>query len=117
MLRTSLVLFVFGAVAGVATPLSAQQFQLPASISQSQSTSAIPITIGDPVLRQQAVAANQQRQVEIKRDTQRMFQLTQELNEYLRNTSQGMMSLDAIKKAEQIEKLAKSVRAKMKQLY
>lgn len=117
MLRTSLVLFVFCSVAGVAGPLSAQQFQLPSSVSQSQSMTSVPITIGDPVQRQQAEAANQQRQVEIKRDSRKMFELTQELNDYLQKSSQGTMSVEAIKKAEQIEKLAKSVHAKMKQSY
>jgi len=77
----------------------------------------VPVTRGDDVQRQQAQAANRQRQVEIRRDTVRMFQLTQELNEYLQKGSQGVMSIDAIKKAEQIEKLAHSVKSKMKQSF
>jgi len=77
----------------------------------------VPVTRGDDVQRQQAQAANRQRQVEIRRDTVKMFQLTQELNEYLQKSSQGVMSIDAIKKAEQIEKLAHSVKSKMKQSF
>lgn len=46
-----------------------------------------------------------------------MAELTQELKEYIENTSQGVVSVDAIKKAEQIEKLAKSVKSKMKQSF
>jgi len=117
MHRASLSLFLFSVVLGVAAPLSAQQIHLPPSISQSQSMGGIPVTGGDSVQRQQAEAANEQRQVEIKRDSQKMFELTQELNQYLQNSSQGTMSIDAMKKAEQIEKLAKSVRSKMKQSF
>ena len=77
----------------------------------------VPVTVGDAVLKQQAEAANLQRQVEIKRDTEKMFELTQELKDYLEKTGQSVMSVAAMKKAEQIEKLAKSVKSKMKQSY
>jgi len=72
---------------------------------------------GDDILRQQVMAANLQRQVEIRRDTDRMLQLTAELKDFLEKGQQGVMSVDAIKKAEQIEKLAHSVKSKMKQSY
>ena len=77
----------------------------------------IPVTVGDAVQKQQAEAANLQRQVEIKRDTEKMFELTQELKDYFQKTGQSVLSVDAIKKAEQIEKLAKSVKSKMKLSY
>jgi len=117
MPRATLSLLVFCALVGLAAQVSAQQIHLPPAISQSQSMGGIPVTGGDSVQRQQAEAANEQRQVEIKRDSQKMFELTQELNQYLQNSSQGTMSIDAMKKAEQIEKLAKSVRSKMKQSF
>ena len=78
---------------------------------------AIPVTAGDAVQRQQAIAANQQRQVEIKRDMEKMAELTQQLTEYFARSGDGVMSIDAIKKAEQIEKLAHSVKSKMKQVF
>ena len=105
---------VLWVVAGVA---SAQQIHLPAAASQSQGMGNIPVTMGDPVLRQQAIAANQQRQVEIKRDMEKMAELTEQLKGYLAQAGQGVMSLDAIKKAEQIEKLAHSLKSKMKQSF
>jgi hypothetical protein len=101
----------------VAASVSAQQIHLPPSVAQSQSMASIPVTIGDAVQKQQAEAANLQRQVEIKRDTEKMFELTQELKDYMQKTGQSVMSVDAIKKAEQIEKLAKIVKSKMKQSY
>jgi hypothetical protein len=77
---------------------------------------AIPVTAGDAVQRQQAIAANQQRQQEIKRDMEKMAELTVELKEYLARNGE-VMSIDAIKKAEQIEKLAHGVKSKMKQVF
>jgi hypothetical protein len=103
-------------VLGVAGGASAQQVHLPSAISQSQMMDAIPVTAGDAVQRQQAIAANQQRQVEIKRDMEKMAELTVELKEYLARNGE-VMSIDAIKKAEQIEKLAHSVKSKMKQVF
>jgi hypothetical protein len=72
---------------------------------------------GDDIQRQQAIAANWQRQVEIRRDTDKMLQLSSELKDYLQKAQRGIMSVDAIKKAEQIEKLAHGVKAKMKQSF
>ena len=103
-------------VLGVAGGASAQQVPLPSAISQSQMMDAIPVTAGDAVQRQQAIAANQQRQLEIKRDMEKMAELTVELKEYLARNGE-VMSIDAIKKAEQIEKLAHSVKSKMKQVF
>ena len=117
MRNATLGLGVVCALLAIAAPASAQQMQLPPSVAQSQSMSSVPVIVGDDIQRQQAEAANQQRQVEIKRDTEKMFELTQELKDYLQKAGQGIISLDAIKKAEQIEKLAKSVRSKMKQSY
>ena len=103
---------ILGAVGGA----SAQQ-ALPPAISQGQAMESIPITTGDPVQRQLAIAANQQRQAEIKRDMEKMAELTQQLKDYLARSGEGVMSIDAIKKAEQIEKLAHSVKSKMKQVF
>jgi hypothetical protein len=70
----------------------------------------------DEVQKQQALAANLQRQIDIRRDTEKMLQLTQELKDELQKADH-VLSLEAIKKAEQIEKLAKSVKSKMKQTF
>lgn len=103
------------------TAAFAQQPRLPTGITQgtSQGTGAsgVPVTSGDDAQKRQQQALNEQREIEIKRDTQKMLKLTQELNDYLQQKNQDVMSVDAIKKAEQIEKLAKSVKSKMKQVY
>lgn len=78
---------------------------------------SVPVYQGDTVQRQQALAANQQRQLEIRRDMDKMSELTQELRDYVQKGEQGVVSLEAIKKAEQIEKLAKGLKSKMKQSF
>jgi hypothetical protein len=88
-----------------------------ASRAQSQGMGGIPVTRRDDVQRQQAIAANQQRQEELKRDSEEMFHLTQELNDYLQKSDDKVASIDALRKVEQIEKHAKIVRAKMKQSF
>jgi hypothetical protein len=58
--------------------------------------------------------ANQQRQAELKRDTDKLFKLSTELKEYVDKTNENILSLDVIKKADEIEKLAHSVKTKMR---
>lgn len=103
------------ALLGAATLASAQQIHLPPAVSQGPGMGNVPVTSGNKVQQQQARAANEQRQFEIKRDTEKMFQLTAELKESLEKSGQDVMSMDDIKKVEQIEKLARGVKSKMKQ--
>jgi hypothetical protein len=95
----------------------AQQIHLPPAVSQSQGMGDVPITSGNDVQRKQAMAANLQRQEEMRRDSEKMLQLMQDLNQYLQSKGPGTISVEQLKKAEQIEKLAHSVRSKMKQSF
>ena len=58
--------------------------------------------------------ANQQRQAELKRDTERLLKLSTELKDYVDKTNENILSLDVVKKADEIEKLAHSVKMKMR---
>ncbi len=87
---------------------------IPPAVVPGPGTGDTSVPEGDDIQRQQATAANWQRQVEIRRDADKMLQLTTELKDYLQKAQRGVMSVDAIKKAEQIEKLAHSVKSKMK---
>jgi hypothetical protein len=58
--------------------------------------------------------ANQVRQAQLKRDTDKLLQLSTELKEYVEKTNENVLSVNVIKKAEEIEKLAHSVKEKMK---
>lgn len=58
--------------------------------------------------------ANEQRQADLKRDTEKLLKLSTELKEYVDKTNANVLSMDVIKKAEEIEKLAHSVKMKMR---
>jgi len=47
-------------------------------------------------------------------DADKLLELATQLKEYVDKTDENMLSLDVIKKAEEIEKLSKSVKEKMK---
>jgi hypothetical protein len=61
--------------------------------------------------------ANEQRHAELKRDTDRLLKLSTELKDYVDKTNQNVLSVDVIKKADEIEKLAHSVKTKMRGNY
>jgi|SRR5450432_121971 len=58
--------------------------------------------------------ANEERFRKIREDTEKLVQLSNELKEYVGKANEHTLSLDVIKKAEEIERLAKSVKDKMK---
>jgi hypothetical protein len=61
-----------------------------------------------------AKKANLERQAQLKIDTDRLFKLSQELKDYVDKSNENVLSLNVLKKAEEIEKLARSVKDKMK---
>ncbi len=61
-----------------------------------------------------ALEANAKRLQELKKDTAKLLQLATELKEYVDKTDENKLSVEVIKKAEEIEKLAHSVKDKMK---
>jgi hypothetical protein len=67
--------------------------------------------------REAAKRANQQRQAELKRDTEKLFSLATELKNSVEKTNTGILSVEVVRKAEEIEKLAHSVKEKMKNSY
>lgn len=64
-----------------------------------------------------AKKANKERQEQIRRDTEKLLKLATELKAYVDKTDEHILSLDVLKKAEEIEKLAHSVKEKMKTSY
>jgi hypothetical protein len=68
----------------------------------------------DRVARDMARKANQERAAAVKVDTDKLLKLAVELKASVDKSSENVLSLDVIKKAEEIEKLAHSVRDKMK---
>ena len=72
-------------------------------------------SMSEKIERDAAKQRNIQREKDIKRDSEKLLELATELKQYVDKTNENIISLDVIKKAEQIEKLAKSVKEKMKQ--
>jgi hypothetical protein len=68
----------------------------------------------EQVERDQMRARNKERQEQLKQDTDKLLELATELKQYVDKTNENILSVDVIKKADEIEKLAKSVREKMK---
>lgn len=58
--------------------------------------------------------AAKERVAALKNDTDKLLKLSTELKSYVDKSDENVLSLAVIKKAEEIEKLAKSVKEKMK---
>jgi hypothetical protein len=94
--------------------------QIPTQPAPGQMPSG-PVTPGEPpspmedkMLHQRLKSLNEQRQKQLVDDTNRLLSLATELKEEVDKSSKDTLSISVIKKAEQIEKLAKSVKDKMK---
>jgi methionyl-tRNA synthetase len=59
-------------------------------------------------------AENEKRQQAIKKDTDKLLELATQLKQYVDKTNEHTLSVDVIRKAEEIEKLAHTVKEKMK---
>ncbi len=68
----------------------------------------------DRLTRDMAKKANLERQAAIKADTDKLVKLAGELKQYVDKSNENVLSVDVLKKAEEIEKLAHSVKDKMK---
>jgi len=71
-------------------------------------------TVPPDIRKSMEKKANQQRQAELKRDSERLVKLSTELKQYVDKTNENILSRDVIKKADEIEKLARSVKTKMR---
>ncbi len=82
----------------------------PGEPPQDDSGTAIPARIQKEMERK----ANEERQAGLKRDTEKLLKLSTELKEYVDKSNENILSVDVIKKAEEIEKLAHSVKTRMR---
>jgi hypothetical protein len=64
--------------------------------------------------RDMAKKANEERHVALKNDTDKLLRLAVDLKAYVDKSNEHILSVDVVKKAEEIEKLAHSVKDKMK---
>jgi hypothetical protein len=68
----------------------------------------------DRLSRDMEKKAAKERVAALKSDTDKLLKLSVELKSYVDKSDENVLSLDVIKKADEIEKLAKSVKDKMK---
>jgi len=66
------------------------------------------------MMHEMAKKANVERQTALRTDADKLFKLATELKTYVEKSNEHVMSVDVIKKADEIEKLARSVKDKMK---
>ncbi len=65
----------------------------------------------------QAAQLAADRQVQLRLDTEKLVVLVAELKLHVEKTNTNVLSMDVIKKAQEIQKLAKSVQDKMRNAY
>jgi len=98
------------------TTLCNDTLQPPRSIydpSQPRDITQAP-TIPPDMQRKQAKEMNLERQASLKKDTDKLLQIATELKQQVDKTNENQLSLEVIRKTEEVEKLAKSIREKMK---
>lgn len=64
-----------------------------------------------------AKRANRERQMRMKADTEKLFKLAEELKHSVGESNENILSVDVIERANEIEKLAHSVKEKMRGPY
>jgi hypothetical protein len=113
LLAAVLFCFVFP-VAGQAQQMPPAQHPVPASPGQAPNSSDENDPMARRIMGQQAERRNTQRQQDIVNDTAKLLLLAQQLKAEVDKSSKDQLSISVVKKAEEIEKLAKSVKEKMK---
>ena len=96
-------------------------------IASGNSFAATPVPVASPQVEtrqdpaqkemqeRMAKEANKKRQQDIRNDTDKLFQLATELKAAVDKSNENLLSLDVVRKAEEVEKLAKKVKEKMKE--
>jgi hypothetical protein len=95
------------AQSGTSRPPSAQKIDGSAAPADEDETR-------ERIARDMAKKANLDRQAALKNDTDKLFKLAAELKDSVDKSNENVLSLEVLKKAEEIEKLAHSVKEKMK---
>lgn len=80
-------------------------------------TGAAPADVDESegrMVHEMAEKANQKRQADLKADTEKLLKLAVQLKADVDKSNADVLSLEVVRKAEEIEKLAHSVKDKMK---
>jgi hypothetical protein len=87
---------------------------LPPSLSPIETRPDPNAPLNPSLEQEQSKLRNTDRQKQLVSDTQKLLALANELKTDVDKSNKDMLSLEVIKKAEEIEKLAHSVKEKMK---
>ena len=115
--RTFTLVIAF--VVGIALPALAQRSSAPPPVAPTDRNGlgqapADGDDASDRLAHDMAKKANTERQVAIKNDAEKLLKLAVELKACVDKSNENLLSMDVVKKAEEIEKLAHSVKDKMK---
>jgi hypothetical protein len=102
-------------VLGAVTVGPAQVIHLPPMVSQGPGASSVPTVSQEDIDRKRDIKWDQERQEQIRRDTAKLAQLSAELKDFMDKSDTNILSMDMVKRAEAIEKLAKNVKNKMRE--
>ncbi len=106
-----LILVTLGIPASLAAQSSAGQQPEPPQINRpEQQGETIPKDIAEKMAKERL----KDRYASLRRDSEKLLELATELKQYVDKSGDNVMSLEVIRKCDQIEKLSKSVRTKMK---
>jgi hypothetical protein len=107
---------VVGALLLTACPLRVRGWQTqpqPLTNPAADETRAIPQSI-DPAVAQQAKLLRIQRQKQLSSDSDKLLKLATDLKQQIDNATPDTLPADSVKKAAEIEKLAHSLRQRLK---
>lgn len=114
-MNTSLCLFILASILSIAPSSAlAQNPKFPPMPEPQTQPTSPEDQAKSKMERDMEKKANQERQAALKRDTEKLLKLATELKDYVDKTNENVLSFDVVKKAEEIEKLAHSVKEKMK---
>jgi hypothetical protein len=113
--RFVLITMMFGCAVGLGHP----QMQQNGTAGQQVPQMPNPMAPMGPELppgqaEKQAKAQNDERQKRLVADTEKLLTLATQLHEDVAKTNKNVMSIDVIKRADEIEKLAHSVKERMR---
>lgn len=111
--QIAFALCIFGATTLTAQTIPVAAQGLPPNIPRA--ARPMPSSeVEEKAARERLKKANLQRQAQIKADTDKLLELSTELKAYVDKTNENVLSVEVIKKAQEIEKLAHNVKEKMR---
>ena len=105
--KATMFIALLSMIAGVRLSLAQFERQTPGAAARTEQEHEME--------ERRAREANKKRQEEIRTDTLKLYQLATELKDAVDKTNENMLSLDVVKKADEVEKLAKKVKEKMRE--